>query len=99
MLASDAAGALSLPAIGRMDMTDGDAVLAVNLEFYRTFAARDFEAMEALWAIRAPVGCIHPGWPALAEPGAILQSWEGLLSTPPAHRITRFNAHIFGSPT
>ena len=29
-------------------MTDQDAVLAANLEFYRAFAARDLVAMEAL---------------------------------------------------
>jgi len=82
-------------AIGRTDMTDGDAVLAVNLEFYRTFAARDFEAMEALWAVRAPVGCIHPGWPALAERGAIMRSWEGILSNPAAPQIVCFDERVF----
>ena len=48
-------------------MTDSDAVLAANLEFYRAFATRDLAVMEALWAKTAPVACIHPGWPALAD--------------------------------
>jgi hypothetical protein len=39
-------------------MTDSDAVLAANLEFYRAFAARDLVAMEELWARRSPVGCV-----------------------------------------
>ena len=30
-------------------MTDSDAVLAANLEFYRAFTARDLTAMDALW--------------------------------------------------
>src|SRR5215469_13040920 len=38
-------------------MTDQDAVLAANLEFYRAFAARDLAAMDALWALQAPVAC------------------------------------------
>lgn len=31
-------------------MTDQDDVLTVNLEFYRAFTARDFAAMDRLWA-------------------------------------------------
>ena len=31
-------------------MTDSDAVLAANLEFYRAFTTRDIAAMDALWA-------------------------------------------------
>ena len=31
-------------------MSEEDAVLAANQEFYRTFAARDLAAMDALWA-------------------------------------------------
>src|SRR5690349_20302743 len=53
--------------IWRAAMTDADAVLAANLEFYRAFTTRDIAAMEAIWARHASVGCIHPGWPALAE--------------------------------
>ncbi|MBO0736369.1 MAG: nuclear transport factor 2 family protein, partial [Alphaproteobacteria bacterium] len=48
-------------------MTDYDAVLAANLEFYRAFAARDLAAMDVLWAQRAPVACLHPGWTALKD--------------------------------
>ena len=32
-------------------MTDTDAVLAANLEFYRAFTMRDIEAMDAVWAL------------------------------------------------
>src|SRR5258708_3148084 len=78
-----------------MDMTDGEAGVGVNLEFSRTFAAGDFGGMEALWAIRARVGCIHPGWPALAERGAIMRSWEGILSNPAAPRIVCFDERVF----
>jgi ketosteroid isomerase-like protein len=75
-------------------MTDNDAVLAANLEFYRAFTARDFDAMEAIWAQRAPVGCIHPGWPALADRSAIIQSWQNILSNPESPRITCYDERV-----
>jgi hypothetical protein len=79
-------------------MTDSDAVLAVNLEFYRAFTTRDLDAMEALWALRAPVACIHPGWPALIDRVAIIQSWHNILSNPEAPRIVCFEerALVYG---
>ncbi|MBV8937825.1 MAG: nuclear transport factor 2 family protein, partial [Alphaproteobacteria bacterium] len=58
-------------------MTDQDAVLAANLEFYRAFAIRDLAAMDALWARQAPVACLHPGWSALKDREAIMESWAG----------------------
>jgi ketosteroid isomerase-like protein len=61
-------------------MTEQDAVLAANLEFYRAFTAGDYPAMEKLWARVAPVLCIHPGWPPLLGRDAVMQSWRALLS-------------------
>jgi len=75
-------------------MTDSDAVLAANLEFYRAFTARDRAAMNALWARRAPVACLHPGWTALTDRDAIIQSWEGILSSPDAPRIACFDEQV-----
>jgi ketosteroid isomerase-like protein len=74
-------------------MTDQDAVLAANLEFYRAFAARDLKAMDALWARRVPVACLHPGWTALKDRDAIIESWAGILSNPDAPRIACFDEH------
>ena len=68
-------------------MTDSDAVLAANLEFYRAFTARDLAAMEALWARRSPVACIHPGWPALTGRDPVMQSWRNIMSNPGSPRI------------
>ena len=76
-------------------MTDQDAVLAANLEFYRAFAARDLAAMDALWAQRAPVACLHPGWTALKDRDAIIESWAGILSNSGAPRISCFDEHAF----
>jgi hypothetical protein len=76
-------------------MTDQDAVLAANLEFYRAFAARDLAAMDALWARQGPVACIHPGWTALKDREAIIESWAGILSNPDAPRIACFDEQAF----
>ena len=75
-------------------MTDSDAVLAANLEFYRAFTARDLVAMEALWARVAPVACIHPGWPALADRDAVIESWRGILANPGAPRIACYDERV-----
>jgi hypothetical protein len=76
-------------------MTDHDAVLAANLEFYRAFSARDVAGMEALWARDVPVACLHPGWAALTDRGAIIASWEAILRNPDAPRITCFDERAF----
>jgi len=75
-------------------MTDSDAVLAANLEFYRAFTARDLVAMDALWVRQAPVGCIHPGWPALADRDEIMESWRGILSNPDAPRVACYDERV-----
>jgi ketosteroid isomerase-like protein len=78
-----------------MAMTDQDAVLAANLEFYRAFAARDLAAMDALWARKAPVACLHPGWSALKDRDAIMGSWAGILSNADAPRIACYDEQVF----
>jgi ketosteroid isomerase-like protein len=68
-------------------MTEKDAVLAANLEFYRAFTNRDIAAMDALWARRAMVLCIHPGWTTLAGREAVLASWRDILGHPEAPAV------------
>ena len=75
-------------------MTDSDAVLAANLEFYRAFTTRDLAAMESLWARRSPVACIHPGWPPLTERDGILESWQRILANPDAPRIACYDEQV-----
>jgi ketosteroid isomerase-like protein len=75
-------------------MTDQDAVLAANLEFYRAFATRDLAAMEALWARQSPVACLHPGWTVLTDRDEIVASWNGILSNPDAPRIACFDERV-----
>ena len=57
-------------------MSDLDAVLFANEAFYRAFADRDIDAMEALWAVSSPACCIHPGWEAIYERDDVIESWR-----------------------
>ena len=79
-------------------MSDVAAVLSANRAFYRAFAARDIEAMGALWATQSPVACVHPGWDALRDRAAILKSWRNILGNPGAPAVLCENetAHVLG---
>lgn len=68
-------------------MTDEDAVLTANLEFYRAFTEHDYQAMDRIWARNAPVTCIHPGWAPLGGREAVMDSWHTLLSNPDAPTV------------
>jgi hypothetical protein len=82
------------PPAAETAMTDSDAVLAANLEFYRAFTTHDLKAMDALWARKAPVACLHPGWPALADRTAVMESWHSILSSPQAPRIACYDEQV-----
>lgn len=68
-------------------LSDLDAVLSANLEFYRAFNDRDYRAMETLWAKTAPVLCIHPGWTAIAGRDHVVQSWRAILANPQSPQV------------
>jgi ketosteroid isomerase-like protein len=55
------------------------AVLEANRDFYQAFSDGDFDAMNRLWAERAPVACMHPGLPAIVGRAAVLGSWKRIL--------------------
>lgn len=74
---------------------DTNTVLFANEAFYHTFSLRDYSAMEALWARDWPVLCIHPGWPALTEHAAILESWRRILRNPATGPVTPHHARAF----
>lgn len=65
-------------------LSDIDAVLSANLEFYRAFNDRDDAAMARLWATNAAVACVHPGWTALTGRETVLRSWRAILANPDA---------------
>ena len=79
-------------------MTDEDEVLAANAAFYSAFAASDAQAMDAVWARRAPVACVHPGWDALVGRDRVMQSWRRILRGGGASPITCGSAvaHLLG---
>jgi ketosteroid isomerase-like protein len=55
------------------------AILAANETFYDAFRRDDHAAMNDLWARRAPVACIHPGWDALIGRDRVMQSWRAIM--------------------
>ena len=78
--------------------SDEALVLAANQSFYDAFARGDFAAIEALWALRAPVACIHPGWDALHGRDEVIASWRAILSrgSGPPVRCSRPTAVVLG---
>jgi ketosteroid isomerase-like protein len=73
-------------------------VIAANAAFYEAFAARDVDAMGALWSRSAPVVCIHPGWAPLRGRENVLESFRGIFANPrgPTVRASRATAHVLG---
>lgn len=55
-------------------------VLQANARFYAAFSGSDPVAMEALWARRASVACIHPGGPVLRSREEIVESWREIFA-------------------
>jgi len=56
------------------------AVAFANDAFYDAFRRADPEAMAALWAVSAPVSCIHPGGSVLRGRDAVLASWHAIFA-------------------
>ncbi len=79
-------------------MSDTAELLFANEAFYHVFRSRDLAAMEALWARRAPIACVHPGWHALHGREAVMESWDGILSNPEAPSVDcrGARAHLLG---
>lgn len=77
---------------------DEEAAIAANAAFYKAFAAADFAAMDSLWARRAPVACIHPGWGLLAGRREVLESWRRIFDNVPPDIICHHpRAFLLGS--
>lgn len=73
--------------IGPEQAKSESAVLIANASFYRAFSEGDAAAMADLWALRAPVACIHPGAPVLVGREAVLKSWRQILRTEQAFNL------------
>ena len=78
--------------------SDEAQVLDANEAFYDAFADGDLDALDALWAERASVACIHPGWDALRDREEVMESWRAILDNPRAPRVrcSRASAHVLG---
>ena len=61
-------------------MSEREAVLFANDAFYLYFTGEDADGMDTLWALNAPVTCIHPGWEALHGRKAVLESWRSIIA-------------------
>ena len=73
-------------------MTKGSAVLrGIDCPKYKL---PNKAAMDALWARAAPVACIHPGWPALSDRDAIMESWRNILGNPGAPRVACYDERV-----
>ena len=78
-------------------VADSDAVLEANRNFYRAFSDVDLEAMADIWAVEAPVACVHPGWPALHGRAQVLDSWERIMEgSPPQIACTAERIYLYG---
>jgi ketosteroid isomerase-like protein len=62
-------------------------LLDANEAFYRAFSGRDLAAMDALWARRTRVACIHPGWKALHGRTEVMASWRAIFENPATQPI------------
>lgn len=70
-----------------------DEVLFANEAFYLAFAEADLAAMDGLWAAREDVVCVHPGWPALTDRAAVMNSWARILGNPDQPKVGVQVAH------
>jgi len=77
-----------VPEKTKAEVDESGAVLTANRAFYRAFRSRDVAAIERLWAEKAGLICIHPGWEALTRREEIIESWRGILESPNAPSIS-----------
>lgn len=56
-------------------------LLFANDVFYAAFVTGDFRAMDAIWAVRHPVSCIHPGAGTLEGREEVMESWAHILTS------------------
>lgn len=75
-------------------MNDQEAVLEANNAFYEAFASGDMKSMEAIWSTEEDLACIHPGWQALVDRTAVMESWRTILASPPPVRCIGARAFV-----
>lgn len=72
-------------------------IIGANEAFYAAFRDEDLAAMEHVWAQRAPVACVHPGWPPLIGRDQVMASWRAIMTGgAPAIRCTDARVLMLG---
>ncbi|HZP27340.1 MAG TPA: nuclear transport factor 2 family protein [Acidimicrobiia bacterium] len=64
-------------------VTETDAVIAANAEFYAAFEARDLDRMAEVWERSDRATVTHPGWPTLHGWARVAASWEAIFANTP----------------
>jgi ketosteroid isomerase-like protein len=82
--------------VAEFDDDERELVLAANRTFYSAFNARDFAAMDQLWAPSGGMVCLHPGQPPLHTRTDIMESWRGILAHPQAPKIRCVGEWVVG---
>ena len=72
-----------------------DELLAANSAFYAAFGDRDLAAIDALWARANEVAVLHPGWPAVVDRDAVMESWRSIVEGPQPPDIACGDARAF----
>jgi ketosteroid isomerase-like protein len=75
-------------------LMSAETVLRANAAFYDAFEARDFTAMDGVWARTIAVTCIHPGWNRLMGRENVMKSWRAILSNPASPSIECVGATV-----
>lgn len=72
-------------------------VLKANLEFYRAFAASDYQSLVACWSSSEQISVTHPGSSAIHGRKAVLKGWQLILENSGGKgiRCTHTKAYVF----
>lgn len=74
------------------DAPDEAAVIAANEAFYRAFAAKDYTAMDALWARACPVASVHPLGELVLGREWVMETWGLIFEDPNQPRVVMGDA-------
>jgi ketosteroid isomerase-like protein len=70
------------------------ALREANAAFYEAFQQLDLERMGSLWAKKAPVTCVHPGWDIVVGLRAVLESWRAIFEGTGEIRFHTEDSHV-----
>jgi ketosteroid isomerase-like protein len=75
-----------------MTSADAAAVLQANEAFYRAFAAKDYQAMDALWARSIEVASVHPLGELVQGREWVMETWRLIFENPEQPRVVMGDA-------